>query len=232
MSNAGVRLELVIFDCDGVLVDSEPISAGVLAEMLADQGLAMTVGEVRNLFQGLLLEEVLAIAQERLGRSLPADWLDEYVRRRADAFRGRLRPVDGAEQLVRELGAAGVSVCVASQGRLRKTEDSLALTGLEGLFPRHARFSAEQVAHGKPHPDLFLHAAARMGADPRVCAVIEDTPSGVTAAVRAGMSVFGYAADSDEDALRRAGARTVRSLGELGVLLLAPAAAGSAGVDS
>jgi HAD superfamily hydrolase (TIGR01509 family) len=217
-------LELVIFDCDGVLVDSEPISCGVLAEMLAEQGLQVGLAETRAAFQGLLLEDVVGEAQRRLGRELPRGWLEEYVSRRDAVFAQELRPVPGAPELVRRLLDAGMAVCVASQGRLRKTDASLTLTGLDSLFAPPARFSAEQVPRGKPHPDLFLHAARAMGVAPERCAVIEDTPSGVLAAARAGMRVYGLAADSDEAALAAAGARTVTSLGELGELLLVPAA--------
>jgi HAD superfamily hydrolase (TIGR01509 family) len=214
------RPELVIFDCDGVLVDSEPISNGVLAEMLGEQGLSITVAETRRAFQGLLLEQVLASAEQMIGRRLPAGWLEEFVSRRAEAFRSGLRPVPGAAALVEQVIAAGLPVCVASQGRLSKTAGTLSLTGLDRLFGPDVRFSAEQVAHGKPAPDLFLFAAERMGAAPSACAVIEDTPSGVIAAVSAGMLAYGYAGDSDEAALRAAGARTAESLTELGDLLL------------
>jgi HAD superfamily hydrolase (TIGR01509 family) len=210
----------VIFDCDGVLVDSEPISNGVLAEMLAEQGLAMSLAEARARFQGLLLSEVLERSEAMLGRPLSPGWLDEYVERRAAVFAAELRPLDGAGELVRDVADAGIAVCVASQGSLRKTGRSLALTGLESLFPPEARFSAEQVPRGKPHPDLFLLAALRMGSAPADCAVVEDTPSGVTAARRAGMAVYGLAADSDERALREAGATVVGSLAELRAPLL------------
>ena len=216
-------LELVIFDCDGVLVDSEPISNGVLAEMLAEQGLAIGLREARAAFQGLQLEQVRTEAERRLGRPLPEGWLEEFVARRAGVFERELRPVPGAAELVQRVLDAGLAACVASQGRLRKTDASLAITGLEHLFPRSARFSAEQVARGKPAPDLFLLAARTMGADPAACAVVEDTPSGVTAAVAAGMRVYGLAADSDEAALVRAGAVTVESLGELADPLTAAA---------
>jgi HAD superfamily hydrolase (TIGR01509 family) len=155
-----------------------------------------------------------------LGRPLPAGWLEEYVERRAAVFAQELRPLDGAAELVRDAAAAGIAVCVASQGSLRKTERSLALTGLEALFAPSARFSAEQVPRGKPDPGLFLLAAERMGFAPERCAVVEDTPSGVTAARRAGMTVYGLAADSDEEALRDAGAIVVHGLGELRAPLL------------
>jgi HAD superfamily hydrolase (TIGR01509 family) len=213
----GVRL--VIFDCDGVLVDSESISNDVLAQKLTREGLPTTLAEARRDYQGLLLAEVVARAQARLGRALPPGWLESYERERAEVFRRELRPVTGAATVVERVTAAGLEVCVASQGKLAKTRLSLGLTGLRPLFRPEALFSAESVARGKPYPDLFLRAAATLGAAPSGCVVVEDTPSGVTAAVAAGMRVLGYVADSDEDALRRAGAETLRSLTELPGLL-------------
>jgi HAD superfamily hydrolase (TIGR01509 family) len=212
-------LKLVIFDCDGVLVDSESISNGVLARMLTAEGLATTLAEARRDYQGLLLGEVVASAEMKLGRSLGEDWLDCYERERERAFRRELQPVQGAAETVESVCAAGVDVCVASQGKLEKTRLSLELTGLRRLFAERALFSGETVARGKPHPDLFLHAAEMMGARPAGCVVVEDTPSGVTAAVSAGMRSFGYVADSDERALRAAGAEELRSLPELSGLL-------------
>jgi len=211
---------LIIFDCDGVLVDSEPISNGVLAEMLDEQGWELSPAEARARFQGLTLEQVREAAEGHLGRALPAGWLEEFVRRRATVFDAELEAVEGAEELVGRVVSAGIAVCVASQGSLAKTARSLALTGLDGLFEPGARFSAQQVARAKPLPDLFLHAAAVFGVAPRDCAVVEDTPSGVTAGVLAGMTVYGFSADSDERALREAGAITARSLAEIGALLV------------
>lgn len=212
-------LRLVIFDCDGVLVDSESISNGVLARLLTADGLPTTLAESRRDYQGLLLTEVVRRVQARLGHPLPAGWLAQYERERAEAFQRELRPVAGAAETIEGLTAAGLDVCVASQGRLEKTRLSLELTGLRHLFSAEALFSGETVPRGKPHPDLFLHAAAVMGAEPSACVVVEDTPSGVMAAVSAGMRVFGYSADSDADALRRAGAEPLTALGELPGLL-------------
>jgi HAD superfamily hydrolase (TIGR01509 family) len=214
-----VDVELAIFDCDGVLVDSEVISNDVLARLLTAEGLPTTLAQARATYQGLLLDEVLEVAQARLGRALPADWLKRYERERTRAFRDELRPVHGAAAAVAEIAAAGVAVCVASQGKLEKTRLSLALTGLDGLFAPRALFSAHAVARGKPHPDLFLHAARTMGAQPVRCVVVEDTPSGVTGAVAAGMRVLGYCADSDAGALAAAGAELVASLAEVPGLL-------------
>ncbi len=178
----------MIFDCDGVLVDSEPISNAVLARMLTEQGLPTATEQSRREHQGMLLRDIAARAEARLGRRLPQGWVERCL-------------------------AAGFDVCVASQGSLAKTARSLALTGLEHLFAPSVRFSAEQVERGKPYPDLFLYAARTMGAASARCTVIEDTPSGVTAGVRAGMRVLGYAADADAAALREAGAeQTIESL--------------------
>jgi beta-phosphoglucomutase-like phosphatase (HAD superfamily) len=208
-------LSLVIFDCDGVLVDSESISNAVLAQMLGEEGLSMTLAQARATFQGRRLDGVVAEAERQLGHSLPAGWIESYERRRGEEFRKHLKPVAGAADAVAAVRAAGVAVCVASQGKVAKTTLSLQLTGLDFLFAPRALFSAHCMEHGKPAPDLFLHAAAAVGAPPERCAVVEDTPSGVTAAVSAGMRALGLTADSEEAALRAAGAETIASLGEL-----------------
>lgn len=211
---------LVVFDCDGVLVDSEEISNSVLARMLAELGLPTTTAQSRREHQGMLLRDIAARTEARLGHELPVGWVERYERERDERFAVALKPVPGAQALVERCLQAGLDVCVASQGSLAKTDRSLALTGLERLFSPAARFSAQQVERGKPDPDLFLHAARTMRAEPSMCTVIEDTPSGVTAGVRAGMRVLGYAADADAGALRAAGAqRTLDSLDEAWPLL-------------
>jgi HAD superfamily hydrolase (TIGR01509 family) len=210
---------MVIFDCDGVLVDSETISNDVLARSLSDEGLSMTLEQTRRNYQGLLLGEIVDDAETKLGRPLADGWVARYERERSEVFKRELRPVPGADEVITQVTNAGLKVCVASQGKLEKTRLSLDLTGLRQLFPDGALFSAHSVPRGKPHPDLFLHAAHQMGVNPAGCVVIEDTPSGVTAAVSAGMLVFGYAADSDETALRDAGAEIFSSFEELPQLL-------------
>jgi HAD superfamily hydrolase (TIGR01509 family) len=211
--------DLVIFDCDGVLVDSESISNDVLAQMLTAEGLPTTLPEARRDYQGLLLTDVVARAEAKLGHPLPPDWLLEYEHERAEAFRRELEPVPGAAETVQRIAAAGIKVCVASQGKLTKTELTLGLTGLRDLFPPDALFSAWLVSRPKPDPELFEHAAATMKAKPSTCVVVEDSPSGITAAVAARMRAIGYTADSDEEALRHAGAETIHSLSELTTLL-------------
>ncbi len=183
--------------------------------MLGEQGRATMMAEAKAIFQGMLLRDLAGRAEELLGHPVPPDWIDEFEHRRATRFEQELRPIAGAGVLIEALLGAGLPICVASQGQLEKTRRSLALTGLAGYFPEHTRFSAYQVPRGKPYPDLFLFAAARMGFAPEACAVIEDSPSGATAARRAGMEVYGYAAETDAGELERIGARTVRSLTEL-----------------
>jgi len=134
-------------------------------------------------------------------------------------FRRELKPVPGAAEAVQRVKAAGLRVCVASQGALAKTRLTLGLTGLRELFAPDALFSAHDVPRPKPDPAVFQHAAATMSVKPSACAVIEDSPSGVLAAVAAGMRAIGYAADSDERALRDAGAEVIRSLEKLPELL-------------
>jgi len=213
-------LQLVIFDCDGVLVDSEVISNRVLAEMLSDEGLPTTLAQARREYQGMLLADIRTSAEQKLGRSLPEDWLARYETERDSAFNRELEPVAGAIETVAQITAAGIPVCVASQGKLTKIKRSLDLTGLDHFFPETARFSSYSVARGKPAPDVFLHAAASMRTEPPDCVVVEDTPSGITAAISAGMCALGLAADSDEQALRNAGAtKILDSLDELPELL-------------
>ncbi len=210
---------LVIFDCDGVLVDSEPISNEVLARILSECGLPTSTTDALSVYKGLILREVIAHAQERLGRPLPDDFVDRFESERAAEFRRRLKPIEGAGATVQRLRAAGLEVCVATQGKLEKTELTLGLTELRPLFQERALFTAYSVPRGKPHPDLFLHAAERMGTPAERCVVVEDTPIGVRAAVAAKMRVFGYAADSDATALADAGAEPFDSLPELPGLL-------------
>jgi HAD superfamily hydrolase (TIGR01509 family) len=204
--------QLVIFDCDGVLVDSEVISSKVLAQTLTRYGLPTTTAEAQRDYEGLLLRDIDTRARAKLGRDLPDDWIERFQAERAEAFRRELEPVGGAGEAVERIVAAGVPVCVASQGTIEKTRLSLALTGLDRLFSEELLFSAWLVERGKPFPDLFLHAAATIGVEPGCCAVVEDSVSGVTAAVAAGMRAIGYAADGDGAKLRQAGAEVVGSM--------------------
>lgn len=177
-ANLTLDLQLVIFDCDGVLVDSEVISNEVLARSLTAEGLPTTLAQARRKYQRLLLTDVVSPAQAKLGRELPEDWLERYEQDRAAAFHRELRPVPGAAEAVERISVAGLAVCVASRGKVTKTRLTLGLTGLRDLFHAGALFSAWSVPHGKPAPDLFLHAAAAMTSRHRDVQSLRTLPPG------------------------------------------------------
>jgi HAD superfamily hydrolase (TIGR01509 family) len=181
--------ELVIFDCDGVLVDSERLAVRVEAEYLAELGWPLTQDEIVERFMGRTAEYMDDAIEAQLGSRLPAGWKDQFQRRYTEAFAAELAPVDG---ILDALDQIPVPTCVASSGSHDKLRFTLGHTGLYRRFEGRI-FSGYEVANGKPAPDLFLHAAARMGAEPARCAVVEDTRYGVEAARAAGMRAFGYA---------------------------------------
>lgn len=207
--------ELVIFDCDGVLVDSEPVANRVFAEALRDIGLEIDYEEVCRIFIGLSMAQCMEIVERRLGRPAPAGFVERLQARTFEAFRAELRPVPG---VARALERIDLPVCVASSGEHEKMRLSLGLTGLLHRFEGRL-FSATEVARGKPHPDLFLHAARSLGARPAGCVVIEDSAPGVRAARTAGMVALGYAGRTGGQALASAGARVFHDMEELPRLL-------------
>lgn len=199
--------DLVIFDCDGVLVDSEAIANATLAAALSEWGLAITGAEARARWIGRSMKSVAIELRAELGDRLPDGWLEEVEARDFALFRERLEAVPHVRGAVEAVQAAGLATCVASSGSHAKMEVTLGVTGLRPLFEGRV-FSAREVARGKPHPDLFLYAAARMGVPAERAVVIEDSPAGVAGAVAAGMRVLGYAGDAltEREALAAAGA--------------------------
>jgi HAD superfamily hydrolase (TIGR01509 family) len=182
-------VELVIFDCDGVLVDSEPLAIRVDVRVLAELGWVMSEAEVIERFVGRSHEFMVAEIEAHLDHPLADDWEEEFRHLYRDAFAAELDPVDG---VVEALDQITTRTCVASSGSQEKMRYTLGLTGLYERFAGRI-FSASEVATGKPAPDLFLHAASEMGIDPPACAVVEDSRYGVEAARAAGMLAFGYA---------------------------------------
>ena len=207
--------ELVIFDCDGVLVDSDRISLRVQAEWISALGLETSYEDCVRDFLGLGMPATLRILTERLGRPLPDGWeqgLDAAVR---EAFRAGLRPVAGVVDALQQID---LPTCIASSGSQEKMRFTLGLTGLWDRFAGRI-YSGEEVERGKPAPDLFLHAASRMATPPHRCVVVEDSPFGVAGARAAGMSALGYAPDGGAERLAREGAQTFKSMAELPALL-------------
>lgn len=189
MPGVSPPLQLVIFDCDGVLVDSEGLASELEVELFAEIGMPMTSAEIAERFLGRSVAFVNEAIAEHLGGSLPADWERYWEGRYRDVLSERLRPIPGVVQALEQIT---LPVCVASSSGLESIAFKLSLCGLADRFGDRI-FSATQVPHGKPAPDLFLLAADRLGADPARCAVIEDSPVGVQAGRAAGMRTFAYA---------------------------------------
>lgn len=180
---------LLVLDCDGVLVDSERIAVRIDVQVLDRLGWPLTEAQIVERFVGRSHEYMVSEIEKFLGRRLPPDWEDEFLPLYREAFEAELRPVDGVTAALDRLD---VLTCVASSGSHEKIERSLRLCGLYERFARRI-FSSHDVAHGKPAPDLFLLAAARMGVTPAQAIVVEDSPFGIDAALAARMPVLGYA---------------------------------------
>ncbi len=183
--------DLVIFDCDGVLVDTERLTVDVEARLLTELGWPHTTEEVVARFMGRSSAAQLAELEKRLGPELAREFDLRSTAEVHEAFERELQAVAGIEELLDHLHARGVASCVASSGTHDRMRRTLGLTGLYDRFAGRI-FSATEVAHGKPAPDLFLHAAAAMGVPPARCAVVEDSVYGVQAAVAAGMRAYGF----------------------------------------
>lgn len=209
------RFDLVIFDNDGVLVDSEALANGVLAGLLTDAGWAVTAEDCIRDFMGGTLARVREVAEARLGVPLPVGFEDDYHRLLFDAFDTSLVAVAGVAEA---LDGLDLPTCVASSGSHERIRRALTRTGLLDRFEGRI-FSADDVAHGKPAPDLFLHAAASLGTEPARCAVVEDSPLGVEAANAAGMTAFGHAALTPTERLAAATGGTFTSMADLPALL-------------
>ena len=211
-------LELVIFDCDGVLVDTERIANQALADLVTEVGLPTSLEDSLDTFMGRSLADIVVDVEDRLGRSVGDDFADRYYARIFAVFDQGVDAIPGVEAVLADLRWP---CCVASNGPHAKMERTLSGSGL-ARFVDGRVFSAHDVAQGKPAPDLFLHAAAALGAEPGRCVVVEDSVHGVEAAVAAGMDVLGYSppgADNDPARLAAAGARLFGSMGELPSLL-------------
>ncbi|MFD4511661.1 HAD family hydrolase [Streptomyces sp. NPDC058457] len=213
-----MRYDLVIFDNDGVLVDSEPISNRLLAAYLTELGHQTSYDEAIRDYMGSAMHRIHDLVQERTGQRLPDDFDDVFHARVFAAFEEELKPVSGVAKVLERLAADGVPYCVASSGSHERIRVGHRTTGLDRWFDESRIFSSQDVGRGKPAPDLFLYAAARMGVAPGRCAVVEDSPLGVQAAVAAGMDVYGFTAMTPPDRLQGA-TQLFSDLGQLADLL-------------
>ena len=204
---------LIIFDCDGVLVDTEPVGGRVFAEGAIELGYPASLEECLHTFRGRSMVSAVEIIERRMGLSVPGGWADEMWRRTEEAFAGGVAPIAGVSEVVSHVHAREIPFCLASSGEMPFIHRNLKSAGLFDFFAGRM-FNAAMVSRGKPAPDLFLHAAREMGHAPEACLVIEDSVPGVQAGVAAGMRVIGYAGDpmTDAAALKREGAHVVSDM--------------------
>ncbi|MEU0603687.1 HAD family hydrolase [Streptomyces sp. NPDC006393] len=214
-----MRYDLVIFDNDGVLVDSEPISNRLLASYLTELGHPTSYEDSIRDYMGSAMHRVHDLVLERTGRRLPDEFDDVFHARVFAAFERELKPVAGVTGVLDKLAANEVPYCVASSGSHERIRVGHRTTGLDRWFAEERIFSSQDVGRGKPAPDLFLYAAGRMGVAPERCLVVEDSPLGVQAAVAAGMDVFGFTGMTPATRLAAA-TQLFSSMGELADLLI------------
>ncbi|MGW4544358.1 hydrolase [Streptomyces sp. WAC 01325] len=214
-----MRYDLVIFDNDGVLVDSEPISNRLLATYLTELGHPTSYEDSIRDYMGSAMHRIHDLVLERTGERLPEDFDDVFHARVFAAFERELKAVPGAVDVLEKLGADGVPYCVASSGSHERIRVGHRTTGLDRYFDEGRVFSSQDVGRGKPSPDLFLHAAERMEVAPTRCLVVEDSPLGVQAAVAAGMDVYGFTAMTPAAKLAEA-TQLFSDMGELADLLV------------
>ena len=206
-------LRLVIFDCDGVLVDSEGPSNRAVAEEVSKLGWPMDEAESMRRFVGFRLEQIAPLVEMQLGRAVPEGWVELVRQRIIQVLSCEVQPVEGVREALRALDILSVPYRVASNSSHQEMRAKFARTGMLPLLER--AHSADDVGVGKPAPDVFLQAARAEGVPAAACLVIEDSVPGATGAKAAGMACIGYAAHGDCAALSDAGATVIRSLGDL-----------------
>lgn len=208
-----LKFDAVLFDCDGVLVDSEPITNGVLRDMLEESGWALSPAECMRLFVGKAVKDEAALIESKTGQPLTDEWMVRFRQRRNEGLMAGLKPIAGALEAVKKIHALyeGRIACASGADRI-KVELQLDKCGLMPYFKGRI-FSGHELPRSKPAPDVYLAAAAALGIDARRCAVVEDTVTGVMAGRAAGATVFGYSpAEAGHDApaaLRGVGASAI-----------------------
>jgi len=191
--------DAIIFDCDGTLVDSEPITVQVLVDHVSEFGLALDYDEAIGLFVGRDMQMIVEVLEKQMETPFPDDFVEEYRRRQELELRRSAKAIPGAIELMTAIEkAGGLKYCVASNAPRRKIDLNLEVTGLNKFFPESLIFSAYDIKKWKPDPALFLHAAEQIGVAPDRCIVIEDSVAGIEAGIAGGMHTIGYASSLEK----------------------------------
>jgi HAD superfamily hydrolase (TIGR01509 family) len=209
---------LVIFDCDGVLVDSEPIAARIVAAEVTALGWPMAAEESHAAFLGMSLSDMRPVIARRIGREVPAEWVERLADRLVVALADEVEPMQGVPEVLHATSALGLPWRIASNSSHAELEAKFGRVGLTELVAGKVHSASDVIARGgrgKPAPDLFLAAAAAGGAAPAECLVVEDSATGAQAARAAGMRCLGFAPHGDGAPLAALGARVFRDLGDL-----------------
>ncbi len=210
-----MKYKCVIFDCDGVLVDSEAISAKIFQEMIIELGLKLDFEIILEQITGTSMKENLNFFKENMGGELPANFENEFRKRSFKAFKTDLRPIEGIHDLLRKIK---IPIGVASSGPVKKIKLNLTTTSLIHFFGENI-FSCYEIQSWKPEPEIYLHAAKKMGFKPAECAVVEDSEAGVKAAKTGGFDVFGFTNYKNKVAFEELGATVFFEMDELSKLL-------------
>lgn len=204
-------VKCIIFDCDGVLVDTEKIGNGVLLEMASEHGFEMKIEDAYRNFNGRKLKDCFKYIEETIDKELPETFESEFRQRSFDAFKTQVKPMEGVLEFINKLK---IPYCVASSGPVEKICLNLEVAGLLDKF-ENKLFSSYQIGSWKPEPGIFLHAAKEMGFDVKDCIVIEDSVAGVRAGIDGGFKVYGFANGYNNNDLEREGAMVFRTYEEL-----------------
>ena len=202
------KFQAVLFDCDGVLVDSEAMTNQVICDTLNTYGASIDLASTMQQFLGRSLRENAPLVASLIGKPAPESFFTDFLRDRDAALAARVQAIAGVEDVLKALVAANIPFAVASGADVHKMGITLGRTGLLKYF-QGRMFGSDHVTHSKPDPAVYLYAAKALGVDPAQCAVVEDTPTGTRAGLAAGATVFGYAEHNDANALLAAGAAAV-----------------------
>jgi HAD superfamily hydrolase (TIGR01509 family) len=210
-----MNTKCIIFDCDGVLVDTEKIGNGILLEMAAEHGFEMNIEDAYRNFNGRNLKDCFRHIEEAIAKKLPEEFENEYRIKSFEAFKTQVKPMEGVVEFINKLE---IPYCVASSGPVDKIRLNLEVAGLLDKF-ENRMFSSYQINSWKPDPELFLHAAKEMGFEVKDCIVVEDSCAGVMAGTKGGFKVYGFANGFNNEDLENEGAILFSSYKELGELL-------------